>query len=165
MHKLEHSVEVVKPGFFSRNYEIYVIDNPLNGVTVRRRQNDFNELRKNLLKLYPGAAIPSMPTGPIQKLEAEFMDERKELLQTFIDKVAAHPLLRTSRMVWDFLSVEGEKQYEQIRQRDSEAAVPKEVSQLVTESGFANVAFDELLVQNCQDIELGLDAIFKEFYK
>jgi len=132
---------------------------------IQRRQNDFNELRQNLIKVYPGAVIPSMPTDPIQKLEPEFMNERRIELQVFIDKLMVHPLLKTSRMVWDFFNVVNEEKYGKIKQESAKFPAPKEVTELITKEGYANTAIDVFLMQNCIDIQVGLKEISSEFIK
>lgn len=158
-------MKIINPGFFYRNYEAYVISNPLINAVVQRKQSDFNELRQSLVRMYPGTVVPPMPTLPIQRLEPEFMNARRAQLQAFINKLLAHPLLKTSKMVWEFFSVEDNNKYEELKQENAKLVTPKEVPELFTREGNANVAFNVFLMQSCQDIQLGLEEISNEFNK
>jgi len=162
---ISSSVKIVKPGFFYRNYETYGISIPLVKSLVYRKQSDFNYLRENLIRLYPGYAVPILPKRHLKKLEVEYMNKRKEELQLFLNKVIQHPLLKTSIIVWDFLAIENEKEYETAKANALKIPTPTNTSEYITIKGNANTNFNDSLLLQCNNIEEGVRRILEEFNK
>ena len=93
------SVSVENPqtkdgGALSKNYIIYeVVGNDQNGTfNVKRRYNEFNELRLKLVENWPGFFIPPIPekksTG---NLDANFIKQRQHMLNHFMKRCARMP--------------------------------------------------------------------------
>ena len=153
--------EIISPGFFSfsSKYEVYIIKILQSGNVVKRRQTCFDELRGVLVKLYPGCAVPPLPRKPINRLEQEFLDKRKKKLQKFIDDILIHPVLRTSDLVWKFLTLSDDKSYDK-SVRDNEAIPrPSHPSECITIEGRAKITCSHALAQSCSEAIVGIKEI------
>jgi len=81
-------------------------------VSTRRRFQDFVFLRDNLVKDFPACVVPPLPdkhridylTG--ERFSNEFIDKRKEELQTFLERICRHPTLQRSQLLSSFLESE-----------------------------------------------------------
>ena len=78
-------------GAFGKNYTVYdVTGSDRNGTfTVKRRYNEFNELRRKLVENWPGYFIPPIPekktTG---NTNPEFVKQRQHMLDHFMTRCA-----------------------------------------------------------------------------
>lgn len=83
---------------------------------ARHRYSEFESLRLNLVKLYPTLIIPPIPSKQTigdyatkqakAKEDATMIARRKRMLQTFLNRVARHPILSNEHVFHRFL--EGE---------------------------------------------------------
>ncbi|KAE8216838.1 hypothetical protein CF327_g35 [Tilletia walkeri] len=78
-------------------------------VSTRRRFQDFVFLRDNLVKDFPACVVAPIPdkhrldylTG--ERFSNEFIEKRREELQTFLERVCRHPTLQRSQLLSAFL--------------------------------------------------------------
>ncbi|CAD6901799.1 unnamed protein product [Tilletia caries] len=78
-------------------------------VSTRRRFQDFVFLRDNLVKDFPACVVAPIPdkhrldylTG--ERFSNEFIEKRREELQTFLERVCRHPTLQRSQLLAAFL--------------------------------------------------------------
>ncbi|KAG0578214.1 hypothetical protein M758_4G005700 [Ceratodon purpureus] len=78
---------------------------------VIRRFSDFVWLYERLMECYKGAVIPSLPgKNAVEKFRftAEFIEVRRKALDVFLKRVTAHPELRKSEDVKNFLQADEE---------------------------------------------------------
>ncbi|CAE7828947.1 Snx2, partial [Symbiodinium sp. KB8] len=70
---------------------------PRKEMSVSRRYRDFLWLHTRLCIKYPGNVIPRFPVKKMMgNLDSEFVENRRESLETYIDKVVHHPRLNQS---------------------------------------------------------------------
>lgn len=97
-------------GAFSKNYTVYdVTGSDKNGsFNVKRRYNEFNELRSKLCDNWPGFFIPPIPekksTG---NTNPEFVKQRQYSLNHFMMRCAKMPHIFYSTEMQDFLRYTG----------------------------------------------------------
>ncbi|KAL4452515.1 hypothetical protein ABPG75_008177 [Micractinium tetrahymenae] len=73
---------------------------------VIRRFRDFTWLQKRLRREYRGVIVPALPEKSVvekYKMTGEFVEARRAALTVFINRVAAHPILKRSRDLQLFL--------------------------------------------------------------
>ncbi|KAJ3352860.1 Sorting nexin, cytoplasm-to-vacuole targeting pathway/endosomal sorting [Allomyces javanicus] len=80
---------------------------------VKRRYSEFDSLRKCLVKLYPALIVAPIPEKHSlaayatkqarAKEDRPLIDRRKRLLQSFLNRVAWHPILSTEHLFHRFL--------------------------------------------------------------
>ena len=81
--------------------------------TVQRRYSDFEWLHKELERADTRIAVPSLPDKAWQRqlpfrkdnglFQDDFIEERRQGLEKFINKVASHPLVQNERSLHVFL--------------------------------------------------------------
>jgi sorting nexin-3/12 len=81
--------------------------------TVQRRYSDFEWLHKEIERADTKIAVPSLPEKAWQRqlpfrkdnglFQEDFIEERRRGLETFINKIAAHPLAQSERALHVFL--------------------------------------------------------------
>lgn len=97
-------------GAFSKKYTVYdVIGKDKHGeFRVKRRYNEFNELRAKLLENWPGYFIPPIPekksTG---NTTPEFVKQRQHMLNHFMERCAKMPHIFYSNELQQFLRYSG----------------------------------------------------------
>ena len=83
--------------------------------SVTRRFRDFDWLHSQLSAGYPGAILPPLPekhSAAVSRMRvsgvgcsAEWLEQRRALLQRFLQRVAAHPMLHTAPELQVFVSL------------------------------------------------------------
>lgn len=83
---------------------------------AHHRYSEFESLRSNLVKLYPTVIIPPIPSKNTigdyaikqtkAKEDAALIARRKRMLQTFLNRVARHPILSSEHVFHRFLDGE-----------------------------------------------------------
>ena len=116
-------IEVISPeirGVGSKRYVDYTVKMkttfPIFNKTesiVHRRYSDFEWLHKELEQADTKIAVPSLPDKAWQRqlpfrkddgrFQEDFIEERRRGLETFINKVASHPLAQSERALHVFL--------------------------------------------------------------
>ena len=84
--------------------------------TAQHRYSEFESLRLNLTKLYPTLIIPPIPLKQTigeyavkqakAKEDAAMIARRKRMLQTFLNRIARHPILSNEHVFHRFLDGE-----------------------------------------------------------
>ena len=95
---------LTKPNLCRQNHE------------ARHRYSEFESLRTHLVKLYPTLIIPPIPSKNTigdyavkqakAKEDAAMIARRKRMLQTFLNRIARHPILSNERVFHRFLDGE-----------------------------------------------------------
>eukprot|EP00826_Nyctotherus_ovalis_P013293 TRINITY_DN1356_c0_g4_i1.p1 TRINITY_DN1356_c0_g4~~TRINITY_DN1356_c0_g4_i1.p1 ORF type:complete len:398 (+),score=92.63 TRINITY_DN1356_c0_g4_i1:628-1821(+) len=164
MAECESSTQLVNPGLFHTKYIAYtIIVNP-SGEEIVRRYSDFDALRQELVKNYPGYVIPAIPKKKItKKSETTFVQKRQDLLQRFLNELLRHPVLKNSELVHQFLTLSS-KDWELRVRTTAKASFAKEMSDLRTVQGAAKVEITEENIKYCEQLS-PMIAMAKERYK
>lgn len=125
------SPKIVKTGMFSKNYVSYIVKTKPFGYEVQRRYSDFLWLRKILLRDYPGYFIPPMAEKNLGKnFDNEFIQERMEILQKFLNALAEHGELKASIYFLTFLKCEQTDQFEKVKKELNKFKYPISVNKI-----------------------------------
>ncbi|TDL23665.1 hypothetical protein BD410DRAFT_746379 [Rickenella mellea] len=114
-------------------YIAYVIKAGRN--TSYHRYSDFESLRNGLVKLYPTLIIPPIPSKQTlgdyavkqtkAKEDAAMIARRKRMLQTFLNRVAKHPILSNEHVFHRFLA--GEVSWAEVLHSPPLSLLPKNI--------------------------------------
>lgn len=156
---------MVDQGFFSDKYELYGITNSSTNGVVYRSQADFNDLSEALARTYPGYIVLPLPRSPAKKYKSENLNKNKTELQFFLSYLLQHPLLKRANPLWNFLTIEDEKEFKEFKERMNSQTIPEEVSEFTTLEGEANIYFDRSKENFCCEIGVGIKQIQEEFAK
>jgi sorting nexin-9/18/33 len=106
-----------------KSFVTYDILTDSTGKSVQRRFKHFDWLREQLQRIYPCITIPPIPGKEMKlqgKFDQDFVHQRTEGLQKFLDRVAVHPVLGCCSVVKHFLIAVEQKDWK-IGKRDAEA--------------------------------------------
>lgn len=93
---------------------------------VIRRFKDFAWLHDHLVEKNKGVIVPPLPEkNAVQKFQmsTDFIEQRRRALQLFINKIAAHPVLRDSRELQTFLESSEDEWALEMAKSQAEVAV------------------------------------------
>ncbi|KAF9648877.1 hypothetical protein BDM02DRAFT_3155531 [Thelephora ganbajun] len=102
---------------------------------ARHRYSEFESLRTHLVKLYPTLIIPPIPSKNTigdyavkqskAKEDAVLIARRKRMLQTFLNRIARHPILSNERVFHRFL--DGEVSWTEVLNSPPITLLPKNI--------------------------------------
>jgi hypothetical protein len=136
------SPEKKEGGFFSKSYVTYlVIINQLN-IQVRRRYSDFVWLHQVIFDLYPYMLVPPVPKK--NKIGADrfsdvFINKRMRYLQKFMDYLVANPLIKNSKLFFDFLCIEKESDFNKNKNTYTKMKPPINLKEFISADGKMNL--------------------------
>ncbi|KIY52841.1 sorting nexin-41 [Fistulina hepatica ATCC 64428] len=114
-------------------YIVYVIET--GSAVSRHRYSEFESLRINLAKLYPTLIIPPIPSKQTlgdyavkqnkAKEDATMIAQRKRMLQTFLNRIARHPILSNEHVFHRF--VDGEVSWAEVLNSPPISILPKNI--------------------------------------
>ncbi|KIJ61987.1 hypothetical protein HYDPIDRAFT_158579 [Hydnomerulius pinastri MD-312] len=102
---------------------------------ARHRYSEFESLRSSLVKLYPTIIIPPIPSKQTigdyatkqakAKEDAAMIARRKRMLQTFLNRIARHPILSNEHIFHRFL--DGEVSWTEVLHSPPLSLLPKNI--------------------------------------
>ncbi|KAI0763744.1 hypothetical protein BD413DRAFT_483405 [Trametes elegans] len=102
---------------------------------AHHRYSEFESLRNNLVKLYPTLIIPPIPSKQSigdyaikqakAKEDAAMIARRKRMLQTFLNRIARHPILSNEHVFHRFL--DGEVSWAEVLHSPPISLLPKNI--------------------------------------
>ena len=142
--------EKVKGNLFSKSYASYLVTTmPLNW-KVRRRFSDFEWLHQILVNTYNYCLIPSIPKKRknLNKIVSDGFDEaflrkRSRKFEKFLSYLINDPILKNTKVVYDFLSIEKETDFHKKKKAYDKKKVPSIINDFITSDGFANVEINK----------------------
>ena len=148
--------EKVAGGIFSKSYISYLMEtNPL-GFRVRKRYSDFEWLYNILGTIYVGCVIPPLCKKNYgDRFTENLIFKRTRLFQKFMEGILVHPLLRNSQIIYDFISIDKEEDFEAKKKNYNKIKSPMTLKDIKTLDGKMNVAISkekEIYLENIKDI-------------
>lgn len=140
----------ITQGFFQlySSYIAYLVTTSPLDLKVRRRYSDFEWLRNTLIKLYPMNIIPSLKykSGFLKDEFAEsFIAKRSRKLQKFMNYLLLDPLIKNSKILYDFISIDKDENFErQKKEVYDKLEAPKNIYENQSMSGKANIKIDAM---------------------
>ena len=72
--------------------------------STRHRFSDFAGLRKDLMESSPGVVVPPLPEKQVMnRFAPEFVEDRREMLEIFLQEIVSHPIVAASERIHSFL--------------------------------------------------------------
>ncbi|KAJ8522716.1 hypothetical protein ONZ45_g730 [Pleurotus djamor] len=117
----------------SSPYIVYVIQT--GNAEARHRYSEFESLRSSMAKLYPTLIIPPIPSKQTigdyaikqgkAKEDTALIARRKRMLQTFLNRIARHPILSNEHVFHRFL--DGEVSWTEVLNSPPLSLLPKNI--------------------------------------
>ena len=161
--------KVTEGTLFSKSYVTYLIETKPLGLQVRRRFSDFIWLHDLLKVLYINCIIPPMFKKNYFKGITDIqIQKRMRAMEKFLQEIVSHPLLRNSQIVYDFISIRDEKDYNLKKNAYSKMIIPTKAEDVKTLNGEINISINkekELLAEKIKKIAENNENLMKKITK
>lgn len=153
----EIEIEATKPkiekgGIFSFSYSTYLIVTSTLNLQVRRKYTDFIWLYNTLKRLFVNCIIPPFFKKK-EKLDNNKMTKKIYFIEKFLNGIAVHPILRNSKIFYDFLSIMDEKEFIKSKNEYGKIQSPSSIKQIKTMNGEIKISFNEESEKNYEIIK------------
>ena len=149
--------EKVAGTFFSKAYMTYIITtSPLNLKAIRR-YSDFEWLRQILINFYSSSVIPPIPKKNkigADRFDENFLVKRMRTLEKFLNTLIKDPVIKSSQIVYDFLSIEEESKFNEKKKYYNNYKLPLYLRDFKSPNGKLDITLNEereIYYQNIKD--------------
>ena len=144
-------------GFFSKSYITYLITTNGINISVRRRYSDFVWLHQVVFDLYPYLIVPPVPKK--NKIGGDrfsdiFINKRMRYLEKFLNWLASNPVIKNSKLFYDFLSIEKEADFNKSKTAYNKIKPQTNIQEFISPDGKMNLGVKqekEIYFQNIKD--------------
>ena len=152
-------------GFFSKDFIVYLITtNPLKK-SVRRKHDDFIWLRERLSIIYNLNILPRLPKkGKVN--EDKHINKRLRNLEKFLNYLIKDPLIKSSNILCDFLTLEKDKDFEKRKKIYNKMKTPIEFKDIKTIDGKIKISVNpnkEIFLDNIKANSAFNETCLKKF--
>ena len=116
---------------------------PMN-IQVRKRYSDFEWLTSMLSAYYPGNILPPLPRKNFgDRFNENFLTKRMRALNKFFFHIVQDPLLRNSQFLYDFLTINDEKEFTNKKNIYNKQKAPTLVNEMKSLTGQLDITITE----------------------
>ena len=153
-HHLEITVndpKKVDKGFFSKTYiDFAITTNPIK-LSVRRQHSEFVWLRERLSVIFNTNILPRLPKKGKVK-EDPHIQKRMRNLEKFLNFLVKDPLLKSSQILYDFLSIDNEEEYNKRKKIYNKMRTPNDFKEIKSIDGKTKIKISENKENNIENI-------------
>ena len=153
-HQLEITVndpKKVDKGFFSKAYiDFAITTNPIK-LTVRRQHAEFVWLRERLSVIFNTNILPRLPKKGKVK-EDPHIQKRMRNLEKFLNFLVKDPLIKSSQILYDFLSIDNEEEYNKRKKIYNKMRTPNDFKEIKSIDGKTKIKISENKEDNIENI-------------
>ena len=167
-HQLEITVndpKKVDKGFFSKAYiDFAITTNPIK-LTVRRQHAEFVWLRERLSVIFNTNILPRLPKKGKVK-EDPHIQKRMRNLENFLNFLAKDPLIKSSQIFYDFLSIDNEEEYNKRKKIYNKMRTPNDFKEIKSIDGKTKIKItekNENNIENIRDLAAFNETALKKF--
>ena len=121
-------------GMFSKNYFTFLIETSPLDLKANRRYSDFEWLKERLSIIYNTSILPRLSKkGKI--VEERKIKRRMRDLEKFLNFLLKDPLIRNSKILFDFLSLESEEEFHKAKKIYDKFKIPHELRDFKSTTG------------------------------
>ena len=153
-HHLEITVndpKKVDKGFFSKAYiDFAITTNPIK-LSVRRQHSEFVWLRERLSVIFNTNILPRLPKKGKVK-EDPHIQKRMRNLEKFLNFLVKDPLIKSSQILYDFLSIDNEEEYNKRKKIYNKMRTPNDFKEIKSIDGRTKIKISENKENNIENI-------------
>ncbi len=141
----------VNPGFFSKAYiDFAITTNPCN-LVVRRQYSEFAWLKERLSIIFNTNVLPRLPKKG--KVNGDLhINKRMRNLEKFLNYLAKDPLIKSSQIFFDFLSIQNNEEYNKKKNIYNKMKTPNEFKDIKSINGKTRIKITKLKENNIEHI-------------
>ena len=160
----------VESGFFTGKSVNYLVTTLPLKYTVRRKYSDFNWLRDTLINIFNTNLIPKLAKkGKVtnDKHDDAFIQKRMKFLEKFINFLIKDELIKSSKLMYDFLTIQKEDDFQHYKKLYDKIKVSplNDVRERKSLDGEMNVKITkekEIYLENIKDNSIFNGNLFKK---
>ena len=140
------SPEKKEGSFFVKAFISYLVTTSEININVRRRYSDFVWLHQALLDLYPYLLIPPIPKKNkigVDNFNDVFISKRMRYLEKFMNWTINNPVLKNSQLLYDFLSMENEDEFNKKKVDYQKMDTPQNLIEFYAKDGKMNLTINK----------------------
>ena len=123
-------------GLFKKaSYCTFLIENKELNISKRRRNTDFDWLRRTIIRLFPGIYVPPLPPKALNPNKPEKAEKYARYLEKFMNALLSDILFKNSSLLYIFLTTEKESDFISLMKKYDQVPKPKELKYFYTRSG------------------------------
>ena len=149
------SPEKIEGGLFSKSYVTYLVTTVQLNTAVRKRYSDFEWLSTVLTNNYIGSLIHPIPKKNYgSRFNEAFVSKRMRTLEKFLKSLTQAPLIRNSRILYDFLTIGSDEEFNKKKSEYTKMKPPTGISEMKSIDGLLNVGIaqeKEIMLTNIKD--------------
>ena len=112
--------EKIDKGVFTKSFTSYLIETFPLKYQVRKRFSDFEWLQNTISSQFPNFVIPPIPHKNYgDRFTEALILKRTRMLKKFLDGILIHPTMKNSKVLYEFLSVNSEEDFEEVKKNYS----------------------------------------------
>ena len=145
----------VDGGLFSKSYVTYLMQTTPLGYKIRKRYSDFDWLRNILSIIYVNCVIPPLcKKNYSDRFSEVLISKRTRAIERFMNGILIHPLMKTSEIFYNFISMQKEEDFEKKKKEYNRLSSPVILNQVKSLTGELKVTVSkekEIYFQNIKD--------------
>ena len=147
--------EKISGGIFSKSFILYTIETQPFGYKTKKRYSDFLWLRNTLSLMYSNCVIPPLcKKNYIDRFNEDLINKRMRSLEKFLNGLLIHPLIKNSQILFDFLSIQNESDFNKKKKKYGKITSPTHIGEIKTLEGDIKISISkekEMYLKNIQD--------------
>ena len=147
--------EKVSGGIFSKSFISYTVETQPFGFKTKKRYSDFLWLRNTLSLMYSNCVIPPLcKKNYVDRFSEALINKRMRSLEKFMNGLLIHPLIKNSQILFDFLSVQNEADFNKKKKKYGKITAPTHIGEIKTLEGDIKISVSkekEMYLKNIQD--------------
>ena len=146
---------VEKAGIFSFSYSSYLIETSSLNLQVKRKFADFLWLYNILKSQFVNCIVPPFFK---KKDKLDKISQRVYFIQRFLNGIAIHPILKNSKIFYDFISIKDDKEFNKKKNEYNKLQSPSSISKIKTLNGEIKVSFTDKQEEYFENIKSKLNS-------
>ena len=112
--------EKIDKGVFTKSFTSYLVETFPFKYQVRKRFSDFEWLQNIISSQFVNYVIPPMPhKNYSDRFSESLILKRTRMLKRFLEGILLHPTMRHSKTLYEFLSINSEEDFEELKKKYS----------------------------------------------
>ena len=129
-----NSYKKIDKGIFSKSYFTFLIETNPHNFKVYRRYSDFEWLKERLSIIFNTHILPRLSKkGKI--VEERKINRRMRDLEKFLNFLLKDTLIKNSKILFDFLSIENEEDFHKMKKNYEKTKIPAEIKDINSLNG------------------------------
>ena len=147
--------EKISGGIFSKSFIIYTVETKPFDFRTKKRYSDFLWLRNVISLMYANCVIPPLcKKNYVDRFSDILINKRMRSIEKFMNGLLIHPLIKNSQIIFDFLSIQNEEDFNKKKKKYENITSPTTLGEIKSLEGDIKISVSkekEMYLKNIQD--------------